>query len=140
MVTTARNPEINLEKVCFVIVKAHEFDAQEAPVILDDASDAVDDGFVRVLEAYNDDPTFRELKGFIEAMNEDEQAQLVALAWIGRGDYQKEDWGEAVELARERHTGSTARYLLGMPLLGDYLAEGLSAFDLTCADTEAEHL
>jgi hypothetical protein len=52
----------------------------------------------------------------------------VALAWIGRGDYTGRDWREAVTTARGRRTTRTSRYLLGMPLLSDYLDEGLAAF------------
>ena len=136
----AKRPSLETDKVCFIIVKAREFDAQEEVMDPDYASDAVDDKFVQVLEAYRDDPTFEEIKSFIESMNEDELAELVALAWLGRGDFGAEEWPEAVALAKERHQGSTATYLLGMPMLGDYLEEGLAAFGLSCADTEAAHL
>lgn len=133
-------PNIEVGKVCFVIVKAREFDAQEEVVEPGYASDAIDDKFVQVLEAYRDDPTFEEIRSFIDALNEEEQAALVALAWTGRGDFGREDWPEALATARERQRGSTAAYLLGMPMLGDYLEEGLAAFDLSCAETDAAHL
>jgi hypothetical protein len=89
----------------------------------DYGSNAADDKFVQVLGAYADNPTFAELRSFIEAMNEDDQVELVALAWTGRGDFERGEWDEALRLARERHRGSTALYLCGMPLLGDYLEE-----------------
>ena len=136
----ASRPQINLDKACFVIVKAREFDVQVEVEEPDYGSDAIDDKFVQVLEAYGDDPTFEELKSFIDAMNQDEKAQLVALAWIGRGDFTAEDWAEAVRVAHERHSGSTALYLIGMPMLGDYLEEGLAAFELSCADMDQAHL
>ena len=70
-----------------------------------------------------------ELEGLIEELNEDEQVALVALAWVGRGDYDTDDWAEALRLARERNEGGgTAAYLMGMELLGDLLSEGLAAF------------
>ncbi len=133
-------PNIEIGKVCFVIVKAREFDAQEEVVEPGYASDAIDDKFVQVLEAYRDDPTFEEIRSFVDALNEEEQATLVALAWTGRGDFGREDWPEALAMARERQRGSTAAYLLGMPTLGDYLEEGLAAFELSCAETDAAHL
>ena len=139
-VKAAARPEINLENVCFVIVKAREFDVQVDVEEPDYGSDAPDDKFVQILEAYADNPTFAELRSFIEAMNEDDQVELVALAWTGRGDFEPGEWDEAVRLARERHRGSTALYLCGMPLLGDYLEEGLAAFGLSCAETEQAHL
>jgi hypothetical protein len=77
------------------------------------------------------------LAAFIEELNEDEQAALVALAWIGRGDYEPEEWGEALRLAKERSTaGDTSAYLLGMDMAGDLLAEGLAAFGIAVEDVE----
>ncbi|HWL79332.1 MAG TPA: DUF3775 domain-containing protein [Roseomonas sp.] len=77
------------------------------------------------------------LATFIDELNEDEQAALVALAWIGRGDYEAEEWEEALRLAKERGAGTdTATYLLGMDMAGDLLAEGLAAFGLSVEDVE----
>ena len=132
--------DIDVTKVCYIVVKGREFDAQVDVVEPDYGSDAVDDAFRQVLEAYADDPTFEELRTFIDALNVDEQCQLVALAWLGRGDYTKDDWNEALTLAREQHNDRTSLYLLGIPILADYLEEGLAAFDLTCEDFEMGHL
>jgi hypothetical protein len=71
------------------------------------------------------------LKGLIDELNEDEQAALIALTWIGRGDYDSSQWEEALRLARERNEAGTApEYLTNMELLGDYLSEGVAAFGL----------
>lgn len=133
-------PDIDVTKVCYVVAKAREFDAQEDVVEPYYGSDAVDDDFRQVLEAYADDPTFDELRTFIDDLNIDEQCQLVTLAWLGRGDYTKDDWNEALTLARERHNERTSLYLLGIPLLADTPEEGLAAFDLSCEDFEMGHL
>lgn len=71
--------------------------------------------------------TERELRALIEDLNVDEAADLVALAWIGRGDFTGNEWRDAVAEARQRANGRTATYLLGMPMLGDWLEEGLEA-------------
>ena len=94
----------------------------------------VDDDALEALAGKEDDPTREELKAWIESMNLDEQCRLVALSWLGRGDYAKEDWAEAVVTAQQRHSEHTGDYLLGMPLLADYLEEGLAQFDLSCED------
>jgi hypothetical protein len=78
-----------------------------------------------------EDTPFQEAKAQIESMNIDEQCELVALAWVGRGDYAKEDWDEALRVAREEHNNRTAEYLLGMPHLPDHLQAGLDAFDMS---------
>ena len=68
----------------------------------------------------------------VDALNADEQAALIALAWIGRGDYDAEDWEEAITLAAERNEeGDAGEYLLGTDLVGDLITEGLAAFGLS---------
>jgi len=68
-----------------------------------------------------------ELRELIADLNVDEAAELIALMWIGRGDYQPEEWDDAVAAARDRGNKRTAAYLMGMPMLGDWLEEGLEA-------------
>ncbi len=132
-------PEIALDMVCRIIVRAREFDVKEAPSDEDAASNPTDDGFIDVLEANKDDPVFMELKGTIDGLDIDARCDLVALTWLGRGDYSREEWREARALAQQEHAERTAAYLLGMPLLADYLEEGLAEFDLSCADFEKKH-
>ena len=124
---------IDTSKVCFLIVKAREFDVREDVVEEDYGDNPIDEGFRKIL-ANPSDPAYAELREQIEDMNVDEQCQVVALAWLGRGDFVATEWNDALRLARERHNDHTADYLLGMPMLGDYLEEGLAAFDLRCSD------
>lgn len=131
---------ISVEKVRFIIVKARQFDAKEDDSDPGEGSNAADDGEADVLEDKpEDDAVQQELVQFINGLTEDEQINLVALAWVGRGTYDIEDWDEAIDTARTEHNKRTAQYLLGLPLLGDYLAEGLEAFGEDFDDeTEAE--
>ena len=69
----------------------------------------------------------KELRELIADLNVDEIAELIALAWIGRGDFEATEWTEAVSAARDRGTRRVADYLLGMPMLGDWLEDGLEA-------------
>lgn len=71
--------------------------------------------------------TEKELHELISDLNVDEAAELVALAWLGRGDYDASEWQDAVAEARARSNRRTAKYLLGMPMLGNWLEEGLDA-------------
>jgi len=128
--------QLSPEKVCFIIAKAREFDVQEAADEAESGSNPSDDGFRAILAEAADDPTFEEAKAFIDALNEDEQAELVALAWLGRDDYAVSEWDQAVSDAGDRHTGVTSDYLLGIPLLADYLEAGLAQFDLNCEGFE----
>jgi hypothetical protein len=90
-----------------------------------------------LLQDNPDDITDDALLLFINELNDDEQAALIALAWTGRGDYGPEEWDEALRLAAERNEAMGAgTYLLGMDLLGDLLAEGVAAFGLSIEDVE----
>jgi hypothetical protein len=131
---------VSSESVCFIIVKAREFDAQDVLTDPDSGSNATDDGMASVLEAHSDDFTVKELQTFIAALSEDEQTDLVALMWLGRGDGTLEDWRDLRDEARQQHDNRTAAYLLGEPLLSDFLEEGLSQFGLSCAEFEIERL
>jgi hypothetical protein len=138
-----KNPpslSIATEKVCFIVVKAREFDVKDLVTDRDDASNATDDAMISVLEDHGDHPVALELSGFMGALNEDEQIDLVALAWLGRGDGTIDDWDEMRAEAGRGHNKRTAAYLLGMPLLADHLEEALSLFDRSCDDFEMGHL
>jgi hypothetical protein len=117
--------EISPEKVAHVIVKSREFDAKVA--IWDEPSSEsdTDDLGDAILEDRASDATRSEVADFIANLNEDEQVNLVALVWVGRGTYSAEEFAEAVDMARAERTNPTEDYLLGIPLLADYLEEGL---------------
>ena len=127
-------PEINPAKVCFVIEKSRELLSEDVGMA-PDPSNLSDDG-ERVTLTDTVNSIRRELVEFIRDFDVDEAAALVALAWIGRGDYEADDWESAVKAANDRHEGPTWKYLLGMALLPDYLQDALSAFGRSCEDYE----
>jgi hypothetical protein len=132
MITTAPTLSISPEKVCFFIAKAHQFDVKDAVSDPDSGSNATDDAMLDVLEDHADDPTLQELTSFINALTEDEQIDLVALTWLGRGDGTLGEWDDLREEAARLHNKRTAAYLLAKPMLGDHLEEGLAAFGVSC--------
>ncbi|MGP1253719.1 MAG: DUF3775 domain-containing protein [Kiloniellales bacterium] len=155
--------EMDVDKVCFVVVKMREYEEEgliraetdddevgldeEAEEELEsasgfDAADAAgeDDDEEELSDAASEDGILEELMTFIRNLDEEEQIELVALTWLGRGDYEGDQWSEAVEAASERHNKRTAEYLIGIPLLSDYLEEGLAAFDLSCVDFDESRL
>ena len=131
---------ISPEKVCFIIIKAREFDAKDVLTDPDDASNPSDDMDAAVLEDTPDDPVVEEITSLIDDLSVDEQVDLVALAWLGRGDYTAADWATVRAEAARAHNRNTASYLLGMPLLGDYLEEGLSLTGRNCEEYELGRL
>jgi len=134
---------ISLEKVCWVIIKAREFDVKDAPTEPDPGSNPSDDKVISVLEDRGDDPVEEELRSFISDLSEDEQIDLVALAWLGRDENTLADWpairAEAARAHPERR-GSTANYLMGEPLVSDFLEEALSMFGQSCEEFEIDRL
>jgi len=117
--------EIALDTVCFVIGKARELVIEEGHGDDDDDDEA---------SAFASSPEVDELREFIETMDESEQAELIALAWIGQGTFTEEDWDEAVDSALADHPKGAADYLLSLALLADDLEGGLDAFGLSCDD------
>lgn len=126
---------ISAEKLCFIIAKAREFDVKDVVTDPDDASNPTDDANLAVLEDHKDDPVVQELTAVINAMSVDEQVDLVALTWLGRGDGNIEDWADLRAEATRAHNRRTAAYLLGMPLLADHLDDAISQFGISCAES-----
>ncbi len=128
---------IPLEKLAFIIAKAREFDA-EVPVEPDAAtgSDGPDDDEREILLDTPDNPTEQELRDAIDGLGVPERQELLALMWLGRGDYDADSWPDALREAAESTIASVTDYLVGTPLLGDYLEEGASALGLSLEDFE----
>jgi len=131
-------PELSIspEKVCSIVSMARRFAVKDVVADPDSGSNATDDGMRDVLEDHADDPVRLEFVSFVHDLNVDEQVDLVTLAWLGRGDGDLDSWDELRSEASDAHNNRTASYLLGMPLLADYLEEALSQFGESCEETE----
>ncbi len=126
---------ISLETVATIVDHARALQGTEEadPEQADEDADSE----AALLQDSGDDLTEESLVGFIDELNEDEQAALIALAWTGRGDYGPDEWEEALRLAAERNIGRDAgTYLANMEMVGDLLAEGVAAFGLSIEDVE----
>jgi hypothetical protein len=124
--------DLNREIVTGIIDKAREFNEQSDVTPLEDVEepDVGDGDFSEAMTSkYGTDPVYRQLKDAIEDLDPDQQMTLVALMWVGRGDYTPAEWDEAFELAEDNWNDHTADYLIGTPLLADYLGEALEQVD-----------
>lgn len=129
--------EISPAKVAHIIVRAREYDAKTGAWDDDGSSETGSDS---ILEDFRSDLTRNEVAEFIAGLNIDEQVNLVALMWVGRGTFAPEDFAEAVSTARTERVNKTEDYLLGVPLLSDYLEEGLDKMGYTIEDAEKDIL
>ena len=118
---------ISPEKVMLIAQLAKRFDAKDEVTEPDVRSNPSDDNQAAVLEDHRDDPALQEMRVIIGGLNEDEQIDLVALTWLGRGDHGPRDWPGLRSDAAHAHNDRTVRYLCGTPLLGDFLEQGLEA-------------
>lgn len=122
---------ISLEIVATVVDLANAVqEAEEAEIGDDDDDEPLDD---------DEDEEISEemLTEYIDELNEEQQVALIALAWVGRGDYEPEEWEEAVKLATERNVkGDASSYLAGLEGLGDLLSEGVGAFGLAIEEVD----
>jgi hypothetical protein len=124
--------EMNPEIVCQIIQRAREFQSKETVVLPDAPFSPGDDLAIQTLADHADDMTYREVKDAIDDLEPDQQVVLVALMWLGRGDYDIEEWSAALEEAESNWTERTSDYILATPLVADYLLEGLDLHDYTC--------
>ena len=134
------NLSISSEKVCYLIVKAREFDVQDVDTELEDGSNPSDDREIDVLEGSADNPVAQEIRVFIAELGEDEKADLIGLMRLGRGDGTMGEWSAMRSEGHREHAGRIGAYLMGEPLLSDYLEEGLSQFGFSCAEFEIGRL
>jgi hypothetical protein len=126
-------PELDLSTgaVQFVIDKAHEFQSRDDVMLPDDGEENVpdEDMVMQVATDFGNDAYYQELTTTINDLDPDQQMSLVALMWVGRGDYSLDEWAEALKFAEETWTDHTGEYLVSTPLLADYLQEGLQLFE-----------
>jgi hypothetical protein len=128
--------DISTDKVAFVILRARELDVKVSP--WDSKGDVRDAD--SILEDRTGDATEAELREFIAGLNVDEQAELVAVMWIGRETFGPDELDEAIATAKAERTTPTEDYLLGVPLLADYLEDGLTALGIDAVDAEEDLL
>ncbi len=122
-----------------IVLKARQFDAKVEETDPDSGSNPTDDSSVDALEFGADDDTLHELSSAISDLNDDEQRDLIALIWLGRGDFALSQWGEARAAASDIGRERISRYVAGIPLVSDYLEEGLSQFNQTVGDYLDRH-
>jgi hypothetical protein len=118
--------EINPDIVRYIISMAREFHVQEQASIPEDPMSPSGDWAMQVLASQEGDATQDELRIAIQDLEPDQQVQLVALMWLGRGSFSLEEWEAALKEAGDSWNNNTAGYLIGTPLVADYLEEGLN--------------
>jgi len=127
------------EAAFFILLKAREFDEKVEPTDPDSGSNPSDDQAVDVLEDTRDDSVSEELASAISDLNDDELRDLIALIWIGRGDFSVAEWDEARAGAADITRQRAPRYVVGIPTVSDFLEEALSQFGYSLADYLDEH-
>jgi hypothetical protein len=129
-------PELAIkpDEAFYILMKAREFDEKTPDSDPDSGSNPTDDGALDTLEDEPDDATEEELDSAIEALNDDAQLDLIALIWIGRGDFALSDWNEARAAARDIGRERLPRYVSGLPLVSDYLDEALAQLGYSLED------
>ena len=89
-----------------------------------------------ILEDYGDDATYEELVSALDSLAPEEVNEVMAITWIGRGDFEPEQWNEAIDQAEALTNDEAKRTLLQIPFLSNYLEIGLDRFDISCQEFE----
>jgi hypothetical protein len=116
-----------------LVVKTRGLQAREAEVDPDSGSNPTDDNMIDTLQDSFGDLSRQEVQRELQGLDDRQQAELVALMWIGRGDAEPEEWNQTVELARQLKTGPTPRYLLRHPLVAEHWQEGAAKLGIELA-------
>ncbi|MEY2882498.1 MAG: hypothetical protein RL490_222 [Pseudomonadota bacterium] len=122
---------IALETLCRIMLRAREYEALIPDTDPDEGSNASDDGAMDAIEDDGDNPAEAEVRAAVDDLAEDEQTELIALAMVGRGDFEAGEWVEALEAAAEE-SEDTADWILAQPAFSTDLENGMAAFDLSC--------
>ncbi len=144
MVTTLREHVMDVtltlpvDKLAYIIEKAREFDVQVEVDDPESGSNPADDKELAVLEDTKDNPAQVELTSVLRGLNDDQLTELLALLWVGRGDFAGANWGEALSQARAGKNKRIVRYLVGTPMLGDLVEEGLAELGVSVPLPEEE--
>jgi hypothetical protein len=125
---------ISPDALSFIIEKAREFDAESPPVDPGSGSSPADDAVIDILEDTSDNPTREELAGALNSLDLDQRVELLAMMFVGRGDYDAKEWKEALAEARDTIDTRLTEYLLETPLLGDYLANAANDLGVEVAE------
>lgn len=125
---------VNPETVCFLIAKAHEFHAKEGVVIPEVPNSPADDWGRQVLADHLDDYSYREMTYVMNELEPDQQYEVLALMWLGRGDYEVDEWENALDDARDGWNRQVINNMIATPMLADYLAEGLDLLGYRCEE------
>ncbi|MDT8387111.1 MAG: DUF3775 domain-containing protein [Thiogranum sp.] len=123
---------LNPESVCNLISHARLFHSKEGLVLPDVPDSPADDWGLEALETHEHDSAFTEFKNTLTDLEPDQQQAVVALMWLGRGEFAVDEWDMALEAARESWTENTAEYLIAHPQLADFLLEGLDLLGYDC--------
>lgn len=124
--------DVNPDTVCRLIELARIFHAQDEVVIPEEPDNPSGDWPTQILAGHADDSMLDEFRNIVADLEPDQQQQIVALLWLGRGDFTLDEWTETVEEAAENWNERTADYLIAHPLLSDYLTEGLDQHGYSC--------
>jgi hypothetical protein len=121
--------DLNRDTIQFLIDRSREFHTRDDVSFGEEPDIDDEDWSQQVSSSFASDPYYQELKTTIEDLEPDQQMTLVALMWVGRGDFSADEWGDALKEAAESWTETTADYLIGTPMMSDYLAEGVEQLE-----------
>jgi len=122
---------INLDTVLWVVNLTREFHAKEEVVFPDNSMEGNDDDWaMQMLADHGSDLTLQELRSGLQGLDRELQAELLALKWIGRGDYGPEEWEDVLQEAIDNWSPEVMDRLIATPLISEYLLEGLDALGI----------
>lgn len=126
---------INPEIVCNIILRSKEFQAKEGVTFSESIPESeYESDMMQILADHKDDLSYQEIKSLIEDLEPDQQIDLLTLMYVGREDYEMEEWTEARKEAKNNLTPNLTDYLLSKPFIAEYLTKALDGLGFSCDD------
>ena len=125
---------VNPDTVCFLLSRARVFHSKEDVVLPDEPDNSTDNWAMQMLADHAGDYLFDEFKATMKDLEPDQQQEVIALMWLGRGEFSSEEWTAAVREARDNWTENTAEYLIAHPMVAEHLLEGLNMLGYSCEE------
>ena len=120
-----------------LVPKVRAFMGKEDTEVPDEGSNPTDDEMPSsAFQEDGDDLSREEVMEEIRGLDPRQQAELVALMWLGRDEGAPEEFGDLVRQATTRREVPTENYLLDHPLVAEHWLEGMERLGLGGLDEE----
>jgi hypothetical protein len=113
-----------------LVLRVRAIMGKEDTEVSEEGPHPIDDERPPAFQEDSNDLSREEVLEEIRGLDARQQAELVALMWLGRDEGAPEEFGDLVRLAASRREVPTENYLLDHPLVAEYWLDGIERLGL----------